>query len=109
MCCVRTRGMVQNLMDQAQEVPPAADEGGDPDYVPLETQDSEESAGEESDEVSDGASETPGDDKDPDYIPLEEDVESFDEVAVQSCHTSDLPLDRAARSHMCAGRRRTTR
>lgn len=71
-------GMVQNLMDHAQNVPPVVDDAGDPDYVPLE---SEEESEEESNEVSDGHSETADDDKDPEYIPLDEDAESFDEVS----------------------------
>ncbi|CAL8461180.1 g711 [Coccomyxa elongata] len=70
--------MVQNLMDHAQNVPPVVDDAGDPDYVPLE---SEEESEEESNEVSDGHSETADDDKDPEYIPLDEDAESFDEEA----------------------------
>lgn len=108
MCCVQTRGMVQNLLEQA--VPPTADEHHDPDHAPLASDESvdefveesddasetfgdgkdpeyvpiaaDEESAEESENVSDGASESPSAERDPDYIPLDEDAESCDEVAV---------------------------
>ena len=85
MCHMRTIGMVSQLLD-AQ----AADEHGDPDYIPLENEEGEEDSEEEyeesSEEESGEPSETPDINKDPDYTPLED--ESLTEVCC--CVSTDL-------------------